>query len=178
MYPTICTHCASVMEIKTQLSRDIYETADRIRWYNHLRHITTENMTITSRLIVWTFRSLRNLYVQFVQLDALPWATSRNKIKAAAIVIILWQQWMIFLITTTLVTTGPPVGRATDECRVRLLSIFVTVYFFLVLGGDFWGTRYRQGWPLQWRLRPAAWAHQCLLQWGYRWGYFQSTALR
>ena len=40
--------CKSIMETR---SRDFYATNERIWWHNHLRHTTTENMTIMEKLI-------------------------------------------------------------------------------------------------------------------------------
>ena len=41
----ICIHidCTVVTETKTKLSWDICEPTDKIWWYNHIRHTTTEN---------------------------------------------------------------------------------------------------------------------------------------
>ena len=49
---------------------------------------------------------------------------------------------------------------------IRQNACFLNI---LVLGGDIGWARYRPDWHLPWGLGPAARAHQCLLQWGYRW---------
>ena len=39
-------------------SQDIYETTDRISWYNHLRHTTMKNLTVVGNIDIMIFNSL------------------------------------------------------------------------------------------------------------------------